>query len=60
LAVEVNEVALGGVVSADATATRRTLLAVIRNLATAEAGSSSMSRRRTGTRRASALSAKPE
>jgi DNA-binding MarR family transcriptional regulator len=45
LAVEVNDVALRAVASADAAATRRTLLAVIRNLAADEATSSTMPRR---------------
>lgn len=45
LAVEVNDVALRAVASADAAVTRRTLLAVIRNLGADEAASSTTLRR---------------
>jgi DNA-binding MarR family transcriptional regulator len=60
LAVEVNEVALRAITSADAAATRRTLLAVIRNLAADEAASTWMPRRCTRTPRVAAISAKSE
>jgi DNA-binding MarR family transcriptional regulator len=55
LAIEANAVALRGVPAADVAATRRTLLAVIENLAADEAASSAQHRRIPSTRELSRL-----
>jgi hypothetical protein len=55
LAEEVNRVAVGGVRAADIAATRRTLLAIIRNLATDEASAALNDRRVPSTRELSRL-----
>src|SRR5262249_30560313 len=55
LAEEVNEVALRGVAAADVAATRRTLLALVANLAAVEAASPAPHRRIPSTRELSRL-----
>jgi len=55
LAIEVNEIAVAGVSTEDLAATRRTLLAIIENLAADEMGADDMGRRMPSTRELAGL-----